>query len=236
MGKIDELKKSALTIKTNELPNSNTATLVGGHLEKVNEVLEDLNKNNGDYNVLKRKVSELEQKVKDIEDDGVGLSTRAINLIGKVLKACVTTSDVNADIDSLIEELGNGGGGSGDSGGEEQPIVISAPIINISDYVVSITSRTEGANIYYTTNGDEPTNNSTLYSGAFKPNDDCTIKTVAYKDGYYSSVVSSIYQAEILSSFIDFDDALVEQTMVEKYDTDGDGRISVEEANLVETL
>lgn len=66
MGKIDELKNSAHIIKTNELPNSNTATLIGGHLEQINEVLEDLNKNNGDYNVLDRKVSKLEQKVGNV--------------------------------------------------------------------------------------------------------------------------------------------------------------------------
>lgn len=46
----------------------------------------------------------------------------------------------------------------------------------------------EDANIYYTTNGKEPTRNSTRYTGTFIVDKDTTVKAVAYDDGAYSEV------------------------------------------------
>ena len=54
---------------------------------------------------------------------------------------------------------------------------------------VSITSATAGASIYYTTNGDEPTTASTLYSNTFDVTSTSTIKAIAIKSGMNNSTV-----------------------------------------------
>lgn len=54
---------------------------------------------------------------------------------------------------------------------------------------VTLTSATAGADIYYTTNGDEPTTSSTKYTQAIALSATTTIKAIAVKDGYYDSEV-----------------------------------------------
>gem|GEM_PF-4164296 len=56
---------------------------------------------------------------------------------------------------------------------------------------VTISCATEGATIYYTTDGSEPTVNSTLYSIAISVSATTTIKAVAVKDGMKNSEVAS---------------------------------------------
>lgn len=46
----------------------------------------------------------------------------------------------------------------------------------------------DNATIYYTTNGSEPTRNSTKYTGTFIVDKDTTVKAVAYESGSYSDV------------------------------------------------
>lgn len=83
--------------------------------------------------------------------------------------------------------------------------IVSAPVINVdktqannSEKVsVSITSSTENAKIYYTTDGSEPDENSELYNGKFEVNapsvfgGDVIIKAIAIKDGMVNSAVNS---------------------------------------------
>lgn len=83
--------------------------------------------------------------------------------------------------------------------------IVSAPAINVdktqannSEKVsVSITSSTENAKIYYTTDGSEPDENSELYNGKFEVNapsvfgGDVIIKAIAIKDGMVNSAVNS---------------------------------------------
>ncbi|MCM1452792.1 MAG: chitobiase/beta-hexosaminidase C-terminal domain-containing protein [Clostridium sp.] len=58
---------------------------------------------------------------------------------------------------------------------------------------VEITCPTEGVSIYYTTNGDEPTNASTLYDGAITLTETTTIKAVAYKGADKSAMSVATY-------------------------------------------
>ena len=83
--------------------------------------------------------------------------------------------------------------------------IVSAPVINVdktqadnSEKVsVSITSSTENAKIYYTTDGSETDENSELYTGEFEVNapsvfgGDVVIKAIAIKDGMVNSAVNS---------------------------------------------
>ena len=55
---------------------------------------------------------------------------------------------------------------------------------------VTLACATEGAKIYYTTNGDVPTSGSTLYEGAIPVNTTTTIKAIAIADGYDASPVA----------------------------------------------
>ena len=54
---------------------------------------------------------------------------------------------------------------------------------------VSISCATDGASIYYTVNGDDPTTESTLYSAAFTITETTTVKAIAAKTGMANSEV-----------------------------------------------
>ena len=56
---------------------------------------------------------------------------------------------------------------------------------------VTITCSTEGAKIYYTTDGSEPTASSTEYTAAISVTPPMTLKAIAVKDGMNNSAVSS---------------------------------------------
>ena len=56
---------------------------------------------------------------------------------------------------------------------------------------VTITCATEGAKIYYTTDGTEPTAESTEYTEAISITKAVTLKAIAVKDGMNDSAVAS---------------------------------------------
>ena len=55
--------------------------------------------------------------------------------------------------------------------------------------VVTLTCATEGATIYYTTDGSDPTTSSTAYSAPFAVTDGTTVKARAYKTGWRDSLI-----------------------------------------------
>ena len=57
---------------------------------------------------------------------------------------------------------------------------------------VEITTTTDGATIYYTTDGTDPSTSSDEYTGAITVNADMTIKAIAVKDGYDNSAIASV--------------------------------------------
>lgn len=56
---------------------------------------------------------------------------------------------------------------------------------------VSLSSATEGATIYYTTDGVEPDSTKTVYSAPFSVSETTTVKAIAYKSGMNKSSVAS---------------------------------------------
>lgn len=58
---------------------------------------------------------------------------------------------------------------------------------------VTITCTTEGSTIYYTTDGTEPTNQSTPYTGVIAVSETTTIKAIAYVGTDVSSVATATY-------------------------------------------
>ncbi len=83
-------------------------------------------------------------------------------------------------------------------GSHTEPMeVVASPVIspnggNFENPIdVTLTCETAGASIYYTTNGDTPTDASTLYSAPFSLSADATIQAIAMKEGYLNSPVVS---------------------------------------------
>lgn len=69
------------------------------------------------------------------------------------------------------------------------------PTINVSYYSdtyadVTIVCKTADSEIYYTTDGSVPDNNDSKYEGSFLVLNNETVKARAYKDGYWSDMVS----------------------------------------------
>ena len=75
------------------------------------------------------------------------------------------------------------------------PQPAAAPVIDpnggtfTGEQTVAITCETEGARIYYTTDGGDPTADSTLYTGAFTLTESATVKAIAVKDGCSASEI-----------------------------------------------
>ena len=76
---------------------------------------------------------------------------------------------------------------------------VAAPAFSVASGIytvvksVEITCATEGATIYYTTNGDTPTSSSSVYSSALSIDTSCTLKAIAIKGEDQSNVSSATY-------------------------------------------
>ena len=78
---------------------------------------------------------------------------------------------------------------------------------------VSISCTTTGATIYYTTNGDTPTTNSTAYSAPFNITKTTTVKAIAVANGMTnSSVVAATYTKEEVLTLLTIAEARTQAT------------------------
>ena len=71
-----------------------------------------------------------------------------------------------------------------------------------SAQTVTISTITEGATIYYTTDGTDPTTESNLYSEPIEVNTDMTIKAIAVKDSEISTVATAKYVINLTPSIV----------------------------------
>ena len=108
------------------------------------------------------------------------------------------------NVDSLLkkEEEGEGGNGSGSQNngsqdGGSQAQTVTAPQISGETPFAETTSVSiqaeQGAEIRYTTDGSDPTAESTLYSEPFTLSDTATVKAIAIKDGQSSQTASKTF-------------------------------------------
>ena len=81
-------------------------------------------------------------------------------------------------------------------GGTVTPVV-ATPVISVAsgtyyeEFDVEITCATEGATIYYTTDGTEPTAESSVYTEPIHVAQDMTLKAIAMMEGYENSGIST---------------------------------------------
>ncbi len=72
------------------------------------------------------------------------------------------------------------------------PVAIDGNLSLFEDKTaVTLSSRTDGAEIRYTLDGSEPAEKSILYDGPFTIDKGCTIRARAFKEGMHSSVVTT---------------------------------------------
>ena len=81
-----------------------------------------------------------------------------------------------------------------EASGLAAPLIKPAAGTYYNPVEVTITCATPGAKIYYTTNGNDPTTSSTLYSEPFTLNESATVKAISSKDGETSGVVSAEFE------------------------------------------
>ena len=118
-----------------------------------------------------------------------GLALSAALAFGMI--SCSSEADNNA---ALIGILNSSKGNSG------TPVMqtVATPVFSVasgeidSGTSVIITCSTEGAKIYYTTHGIEPTAESTEYTSAISVTAAVTVKAIAVKDGMNNSAVASV--------------------------------------------
>ena len=84
---------------------------------------------------------------------------------------------------------------------------------------VTITCATDGAEIYYTTDGTTPTTSSTRYDGAFTIRKTLTVKAIAVKDGYHDSAVAEATLTRRTSSHVSGTATLPQKAKTLKFNT-----------------
>lgn len=86
---------------------------------------------------------------------------------------------------------------------------VATPVANLSTgtYVgsqyVTLSTTTADASIHYTTNGDVPTDESTVYTEAILVNSGMTLKAIAVKDGMVNSEVATYEYTILIPSGVD---------------------------------
>ena len=126
--------------------------------------------------------------MKSILKKVAGLALSAALVFGMI--SCSSEADNNA---ALIGILNSSNGNSGTPVKE----TVATPAFSVasgavdSGTTVTITCSTEGAKIYYTTDGTEPTASSTEYTSAISVTAAVTLKVIALKNGMNDSAVAT---------------------------------------------
>ncbi len=108
-----------------------------------------------------------------------------------------TSAGTNADDSEWIVQAQNYAANIGSHTFNPGAPIVSTPVFTPTAGVyttpqsVTISCATSGASIYYTTNGSEPTDASSLYGGAIPVSATTTIKAKAYKTGFTASSVAT---------------------------------------------
>jgi len=137
----------------------------------------------------------------------VSTSTDGVTVTGDIVTgtSTLTLSDVTTSMENVVITFTNSTGSNVRlddivlKGKQTELSVVATPTISpasgavASGTEVTMTCATDGATIYYTTDGSKPTSGSTEYNPASKPTiiSACTIKAIGIKDGLTDSEVAS---------------------------------------------
>ena len=102
-------------------------------------------------------------------------------------KLCPKEYVTRAEVAAIIERLEK----ITSAGTKDAPVISPNGGSFSGTRTVTITTDIEGAVIYYTTDGSDPTTSSTLYTGPFTLNNSATVKAVAVVDGQIVSKIAS---------------------------------------------
>jgi len=143
------------------------------------------------------RVGASENKVFTISEEGYLVNTATSRYVGVYLTnpdwRCYTSINNNIKDQSFgFFKKDDGGGGGG--------VTVTKPVIAPNGGTfsepqeVTITAG-EGCTVYYTINGENPTDASTLYEAPFTVSEDCTVKAIAYDgDDNASSIASAVFK------------------------------------------
>ena len=113
-----------------------------------------------------------------------GIAKNASNKFGAYATSNISNPDYNFYLDIFV------------MGGSVTPVV-ATPVISVAsgtyyeEFDVEITCATEGAAIYYTTDGTEPTAESDIYTEPIHVAQDMTLKAIAMMEGYENSGIAT---------------------------------------------
>lgn len=122
--------------------------------------------------------------VTNVSSPNRGIAKNASNNFGAYSTSNINNADYNFYIDFFVL------GGTATQ-------TVATPVFSMAsgtyyeEIDVEISCATEGASIYYTTDGSEPTASSTLYTGAIHVDSDMTLKAIAMMEGYENSGIAT---------------------------------------------
>lgn len=82
----------------------------------------------------------------------------------------------------------------------ERPIIVTTPVMKVASDVffeklnIEISHVDSDAKIYYTTDGSDPDENSTLYTAPFDINESADVRVIAIKDGKKSNIIEGNFK------------------------------------------
>jgi len=100
----------------------------------------------------------------------------------------------NTDGSSLLVSFVQSTPGASNNGGiplVATPVISPGSGVYTSNQTVIITSATPSVDIYYTTDGSEPNQNSIYYNGSFSVGSSVSVRAIAIKSGYTNSEIST---------------------------------------------
>ena len=151
----------------------------------------------------------LDEESKSIARSNLGLSYASPwnekQILSQLFKRCVFTGKAN----DLIYKLSN------DDSYKKCEYDAEIPSIIVNGYNVEITTNDTMCDIYYTTDGSDPSkHNGVIYSQSFEMDADCTIKAISINEYGVASIINSYeYQAKD-SDVIVFKDSLLARMAV----------------------
>ena len=123
--------------------------------------------------------------ITNAETTNRGIAKNSNNKFGAYATSNISNPDYNFYLDLFVY------------GGSVTPTV-ATPVFSVAsgtyyeEFDVEINCATEGATIYYTTDGSDPTAESEVYTEAIHVDTDVTIKAIAILEGYENSAIATV--------------------------------------------